>query len=99
MSSLDLDADRGVAEAAAQTGLSDLGDDSWKPGLDRLIDGLQNEAALNELGAALVAGEIVGYLGDRMRVVASRKEHPEIVGVDVVPPIVIVGQGRTGTTI
>jgi hypothetical protein len=34
-----------------------------------------------------------------MRIVAHRKAHPEIVGVDVVPPIVIVGQGRTGTTI
>ncbi len=64
-----------------------------------LVDALQTEARLNELGAALVGGELVGYLADRMRVLAWRKEHPEIVGVDVVPPIVIVGQGRTGTTI
>jgi hypothetical protein len=34
-----------------------------------------------------------------MSVVDWRKQHPELVGVDVVPPIVIVGQGRTGTTI
>jgi len=99
MSNLDLSAERAVEAAAAQTGLTDLGDGSWEPGLECLIDALQREAALNELGAALVTGEIVGYLGDRMRVLQYRKEHPEIVGVDVVPPIVIVGQGRTGTTI
>ncbi len=99
MTAVDLSAERAVEEAVAQTGLDDLGDDSWKEGLDRLVDSLENEAALNELGVALVGGELSGYLGDRMRIVAYRKAHPEIVGVDVVPPIVIVGQGRTGTTI
>jgi hypothetical protein len=99
MTAVDLSAERAVEQAAEQTGLSDLGDDSWKEGLERLVDALQNEAALNELGAALVGGELVGYLADRMQIVAHRKAHPEIVGVDVVPPIVIVGQGRTGTTI
>ncbi|MDQ1454901.1 MAG: hypothetical protein QOH28_521 [Actinomycetota bacterium] len=94
-----LDAERAVEQAAEQTGLDDLGDDSWKEGLSRLVDALCNEAALNELGAALVGGELAGYLGDRMRIIEHRKEHPELVGVDVVPPIVIVGQGRTGTTI
>ena len=92
-------AERAVEQAAEQTGLADLGDDSWQEGLDRLVDSLQNEADLNDLGAALVDGELVGYLADRMRVLEWRKTHPEIVGVDVVPPIVIVGQGRTGTTI
>ncbi len=99
MTAVDLSAERALEQAAEQTGLADLGDDSWKEGLPRLVDSLRREAALNELGAALVGGELAGYLGDRMRIVAYRKEHPEIVGVDVVPPIVIVGQGRTGTTI
>jgi Sulfotransferase family len=99
VTAVDLDAERAVEQASEQTGLSDLGDDSWKEGLGRLVDALCNEAALNELGTALVGGELTGYLGDRMRLVAHRKAHPEIAGVDVVPPIVIVGQGRTGTTI
>jgi hypothetical protein len=95
----DLSSARAFEQAVEQTGLTDLGDDSWQEGLDRLVDALQHEADLNELGAALVDGELVGYLADRMRVLAWRKAHPELVGVDVVPPIVIVGQGRTGTTI
>jgi hypothetical protein len=99
MTAVDLDPDRAVEQAAEQSGLTDLGDDSWKEGLGQLVDSLREEAALNELGAALVGGELSGYLADRMRVLEYRKAHPEIVGVDVVPPIVIVGQGRTGTTI
>jgi len=99
MTAEDLDAERAVEQAAEQTGLDDLGDDSWKEGLSRLVDALRNEATLNELGATLVGGELAGYLGDRMRIVEHRKAHPELVGVDVVPPIVSVGQGRTGTTI
>lgn len=99
MTAADLSAPRAVEQAAELTGLRDLGDDSWMEGLARLVDALQTEARLNEMGAALVGGELVGYLADRMRVLAWRKAHPEIVGVDVVPPIVIVGQGRTGTTI
>lgn len=99
MTAVDLDADRAVEQAAEQSGLTDLGDDSWKEGLGQLVESLREEAALNELGAALVGGELSGYLADRMRVLEYRKAHPEIAGVDVVPPIVIVGQGRTGTTI
>jgi len=99
MTAVDLDAARAVEQASEQTGLSDLGDDSWKEGLGRLVDALRHEADLNDLGVAVVGGELTGYLADRMRIVEWRKQHSEIAGVDVVPPIVIVGQGRTGTTI
>ena len=44
-------------------------------------------------------GEIVEYLSTRLGLVDWRKRHPEIAAVDVTPPIVIVGQARTGTTI
>jgi len=99
MTAVDLDAERAVEQASEQTGLSDLGADSWIEGLTRLVDALRDEADLNELGVAVVGGELAGYLADRMQIVDWRKRHPEVAGVDVVPPIVIVGQGRTGTTI
>jgi hypothetical protein len=99
MTAIDLDADRAVEQASEQTGLADLGADSWREGLGRLVDALREEARLNEMGTALVNGELAGYLGDRMRIVDWRKQHPEIGDADIVPPIVIVGQGRTGTTI
>jgi hypothetical protein len=88
------------AEAAcAATGLSDFGAPTWREGLEHLVDSLQNDAGLNELGVALTDGEITNYLTDRLRIVADANAHPERAAADVVPPIVIVGQARTGTTI
>ena len=88
-----------IEQACDTTGLDDFGTDSWAEGLERLVDSLNAEAKLSELGEAIVSGELAGYLGDRLEIVAHRKAHPEISARDVTPPIVIVGQGRTGTTI
>lgn len=88
-----------VRQAVDETGLEDFGDPAWREGFDRLVDSLATEARLNEIGHAMVPPELVGYLHQRLGIVAHRAEHPEIRAVDVVPPIVIVGQGRTGTTI
>lgn len=94
-----LDADRLVATALESTGLDDFGEATWRDGLDRYVDSLDQEAHLHELGEQIVAGEIVEYLSTRLGLVDWRRQHPEIATVDVVPPIVIVGQARTGTTI
>jgi hypothetical protein len=95
----ELNAKQLIADACEQAGSDDFGGDTFVEGLERLVDALVNEAALNELGEAVVTGELAGYLGDRLETVAYRNAHPEIAEVDVLPPIVIVGQGRTGTTI
>jgi len=94
-----LDPERVVAQAGETTGLDDLGEDTWQEGLGRLSDSLVSEAALSELGEQIAAGELTMYLANRLCVTEYRKQHPEVAEVDVTPPIVIVGQGRTGTTI
>jgi Sulfotransferase family len=94
-----LDVDRIVEQALATTGLDDFGDPTWRDGFERLVDSLEREAALSDLGHPIVEGELVGYLADRSRIVDERRTDPSIGAADVVPPIVIVGQGRTGTTI
>src|SRR5690348_4048571 len=88
-----------VEQACAAAGSDDFGSDSWRPALERLVASLNDEAALNDLGGAIVPGELSGYLTDRLGIVAHRKAHPELAGVEFPPPIVIIGQGRTGTTI
>lgn len=95
----DFDAERYAERASDATGLDDFGDDSWRAGLERLLASLDSEAALNDLGRTIVDGEIVTYLTNRLGVIAERRAHPEIARGTVTPPIVIVGQGRTGTTI
>jgi hypothetical protein len=94
-----LDGERIVERVCAAAGLDDFGDPSWREGYDRLVGALADEAALNEIGGMVVDGELTGYLTSRLGVVAHRAAHPEIGDVPIVPPIVIVGQGRTGTTI
>ena len=94
-----LDVERLVTGAHDATGLEDFGAAGWRDGLERFVDALRNEARLHDLGEQIAAGEIVDYLATRLGLVEWRKQHPEIAEVDVVPPIVIVGQARTGTTI
>ncbi|HEX4491237.1 MAG TPA: sulfotransferase [Acidimicrobiia bacterium] len=97
--SVRIDTQKVVDDARAATGLSDFGEDSWQEGLERLADSLASEGALNELGFQIAQGEATMYLANRLGIIDYRKQHPEIASVDVRPPIVIVGQGRTGTTI
>lgn len=94
-----IDTTRVVDEARTATGLEDFGEDTWQEGLERLADALAGEAALTELGTQIARGELTTYLANRLGIIDYRKHHPEIADVDVTPPIVIVGQGRTGTTI
>lgn len=93
------DRDRLVEAAMTTTGLDDLGDDSWQEGLDRLLEALATEARLHEIGVVAVEQDVDRYLTNRLGIVAWRAAHPEVGATEIVRPVVIVGQPRTGTTI
>ena len=99
MTTARFDADAMVESATMTTGSSDFGEDSWREGLDRLLDGLDGTARLNDLGRTIVDAEMVNYLSTRLRILEWRRAHPEVADGAVTRPIVIVGQPRTGTTI
>jgi hypothetical protein len=63
------------------------------------VDALNHDARLTEIGQVIASSEITEYLTSRMRVVDWVRQHPEIGRRDIRPPIVILGQPRTGTTI
>jgi hypothetical protein len=86
-------------EAVTQAGEDDFGEPSWQEGIDVLLDSLQQEARLNELGVEIAAAECVTYLANRLAIIAWRRDHPEVAEGAIERPIVIVGQPRTGTTI
>jgi len=94
-----------LASARETTGLDDFGDDEvfggdgWRDGLGVLLDSLETEGGLTEFGRLAVAGDLGGYLANRLRVVAHHRQHPGIREQDVTPPVVIIGQARTGTTL
>lgn len=93
-----------LAAAVAEAGLDDFGDDDlfggdvWREGLRVLTDSLDDEGALHDLGRVVVPAELTAYLTRRLRIVDHHRSHPEIRERDVTPPIVIMGQARTGTT-
>jgi hypothetical protein len=93
------DVERLVAQAQEHTGLSDLGPDDWRDGLARLLDALEDEARLSEIGHAVVENDLVGYLVRRLELTQWRNGHPALTTADVTQPIVVIGQARTGTTI
>ena len=88
-----------LATACAQTGCEDFGDDGWQPGLQRLVDGLIHEARLSAIGVEIAYADIMRALSNRLGVIDWRKKHPEVAAEQIIRPIVIVGQPRTGTTI
>lgn len=94
-----LDPDRLVHEAVDRAGTDDLGDDTWREGLEVLCAALDEEAQLHELGVEIAASGVVEYLVNRLGIVAFARENPEVAEGTVDQPVFIVGQPRTGTTI
>jgi hypothetical protein len=88
-----------INQAEQTTGLDDFGDPSWKEGAERLISDLNERAALTDVGNVIAASDVVEYLSGRLHVVDWVKRNPSITKADVHPPIVVLGQPRTGTTI
>ena len=88
-----------VEGAAAETGLVDLGEDTWQEGLDRLVHALRTEADLNEVGTQVAASQLRDHLKSRLWVTDWHRRHPEIGRAGIAAPVVVLGQPRTGTTI
>ncbi|HEV3134580.1 MAG TPA: hypothetical protein VG348_07745 [Acidimicrobiia bacterium] len=92
----DLATEQLIETACEQTGLDDFGADTFRLGLDRLVDGLNNESHLNEVGEVMAPMTVLGHLTNRLQVTDWHRRYPEIGAADVTPPIVMIGMGRTG---
>ena len=84
--------------ACAATGLADFGSPYYREGLERTVVALNNEAALNDLGQVMQHATISNALIQRLKIVDTYKQHPEIADEVVDGPVVILGLPRTGTT-
>ena len=84
--------------ASGETGLADYGGTTWREGLERLVDSLNNEATLTESGEAILTMRIGMLLSNRLRVIRTFEEHPEIHAEEIGGPLFIIGLPRTGTT-
>lgn len=87
-----------IDQARRETGLSRFGSEEFLPPLGALVDSLENESDLNATGVALQRARIVELLKNRLRFQAQIERHPEIEDEALVPPVLILGLPRTGTT-
>jgi hypothetical protein len=94
-----LDEDSLLAEARKNTGLNDFGDDGWIEHFRALLVAIEKEAKLNFMGRLLTRSEFINYLEIRLQVQDYFKRFPEIDDEVIKEPVMLLGHGRTGTTI
>ena len=85
--------------AASAAGLSDFGSGAYQPRLRRLLEELDVEVRLSELGVTTLLEQIVGVLIGRLRTVQGLKDFPAALDQTIEKPLFIIGMGRTGTTV
>jgi hypothetical protein len=93
-----MDIDQMVEQACERAGADDLGEDTWREGLEVLVRSLETEAALNEMGLGAMGDQIVGYLVNRLEIEQTYAQHPEIDEQQIVAPLFGLGLPRTGST-
>lgn len=87
-----------IDRATTATGLDDFGEDSFREGLEILVDSVRREARLNAVGTAGLSGQIIDYLSQRLQVEHALARHPEIEESQIVAPLVGIGLPRTGSS-
>jgi hypothetical protein len=88
-----------IAAAREMTGLTDLGSDSYRDGLDAYCDSVNRESQLSELGVMAVQGTVTNALVNRLRVTDYRARHPEVAEECIERPVFVIGLFRAGTTL
>ena len=91
-------ADGLIAEAIAETGLDDFGGGPRRDGLDAVVEALDADAALNDIGVLTWTATLGSLLRSRLLVEETFRRHPEIGDEPLPAPIWIVGIPRTGPT-
>lgn len=84
--------------ARRATGLDDFGDPYYRSGLRILLRSLRRDVRLTFIGRTLLRRSITLALEQRLLIQESRKTEPELFAAPLLPPIVITGMPRSGTT-
>jgi hypothetical protein len=85
--------------AKRNTGLVDFGPDDWREPFQIYIKALEEEAELNLMGRLRTRSDVLILLEGRLRIQETYKRHPEIADEQIHEPIIIIGQGRSGTSL
>ncbi len=95
---MSLDVERIEEEARAQSGLDDTGGDHYREGLERLVESMNDEGDLTDMGEVMQHARLVALLAARLGVEEAYRLHPEIDAEEIDGPVFVIGLPRTGTT-
>ena len=94
----ELDADRIAAAAAKDPAHVDRFAPGWREGLEHYLASAREDGRLNALGIGMVGSTAIGKLRAGAAIVRLRDDEPALARTPLLPPIVITGGWRTGTT-
>jgi len=84
--------------SARAGGLTDFGDNRYHEGMRVLLEALDEDLHLIELGQWFVVDTLVSILAARLFTEAGWNKYPEYRNVRIARPLVLAGLPRTGTT-
>lgn len=87
-----------LTNAREETGLTNFGSDDFLEPLEILINALNSEALLSDIGKFQVEMSIARGLNNRLKIENYIAQHPEVLDQQIEHPIFISGLPRTGTT-
>jgi hypothetical protein len=93
-----LDADVLHAKAVAETGMTDFGSDDYRDRLEVYLTALSEIDGLQDCGIVNFHAQVLQLLKNRLLLNDLLTGHPEIHEIELLPPVVIAGLPRTGTT-
>ncbi|MDQ1462480.1 MAG: hypothetical protein QOI08_3964 [Actinomycetota bacterium] len=95
---LTFDEERLLARARARTGCDDFGSLDFLPRLRAMIDAVESDTGLGPLGRLAILQRSERLLAGRLLVEDMVRRRPEILEIQLVAPIVVIGLPRSGTT-
>ncbi len=93
-----LDSEAIHRQASADLGLDDFGPRDYLERLDLLLGCYRDLPGLTPTGQVNLFFQMVQLLKNRLLLTDLLRRHPEIHDVDLIPPVVIAGLPRSGTT-
>ena len=98
LKNLSLEEEERCEAAINQSGLTDFGDAYYREGLQQLLTSAREDANLHPIGRFIFINMVTNFLVQRLRMVEARKKEAETFENALIPPLIIVGPARSGTT-
>ncbi len=94
-----LDPEAMLAEAIEQAGVEDLAADEGYPARLRAhLEAIDSDTGLRQLTRNTLRARVVRLLRNRLSLTDLLKRYPEIAGIEIERPLIVVGMPRSGTT-